>query len=345
MSFTAVMGALGAAGSFANAIGGLFKPSVKKQIKWQKEAQKELNEQAADLNYRYGEMSAQNAYNRQMEMYERSYQDNSYSAMRKQMEDAGLSAGLMYGNGGSGGGAGSMTGAPQGETGGATAGDAGMALSAAMQMEGIKTQRIAVAADAALKYAQVEKLEADTNRQQQIIDTEEFNKVLNQLRMKNAQDYADLEIDSRYFELYDKKLNHYYDMFKKTGQGKGWDKDLGNYDFEEGWEGKKLMNETAKIIEEMGEIKGRVDLMEFQKVLYEKQAYNYYMTAVAAMERNDIERAKTAIEKIVAEYGTGQRWNWKTVLDAVIGITGATSEGVKAAASYKGAKALKGARR
>ena len=71
--------------------------------KKQLEMQKELNEQAARLNYEYGEMAAENAYKRQLAMYERSYQDQSYSAMRKQMEDAGLSVGLMYGgNGGLG---------------------------------------------------------------------------------------------------------------------------------------------------------------------------------------------------------------------------------------------------
>ena len=59
-----------------------------------------------------------------MEMYERSYEDQSYSAMRQQVEDAGLSVGLMYGGNGSGGGQGSTVGAPQGATGGATSGQA-----------------------------------------------------------------------------------------------------------------------------------------------------------------------------------------------------------------------------
>ena len=96
----------------------------KKAIEAQKKAQMELNEQAAELNYQYGEKAAENAYNRQLAMYQRSYEDQSYKAMVGQMEDAGLSIGLMYGGNGSGGGAGAMSGAPKGDTGGAIAGQA-----------------------------------------------------------------------------------------------------------------------------------------------------------------------------------------------------------------------------
>ena len=104
--------------------------------------QKELNEQAAKLNYEYGEMAAENAYKRQLAMYERSYQDQSYSAMRKQVEDAGLSVGLMYGGSGSGGGQGEMSGAPQGATGGAQAGKAPTAVE--RQMANMQLSQLAL---------------------------------------------------------------------------------------------------------------------------------------------------------------------------------------------------------
>lgn len=132
----------------------LFNGSNRHQIKLQEEAQKRLNEQAAAVNYKYGERSAENAYQRQMKMYERSYEDQSYKAMRGQMEDAGLNVGLMYGGAGSGGGAGSMTGAPQGATGGAQAGNAAAMLSAAIEM-----QRLSM--DRGLATAQTEKLLAE----------------------------------------------------------------------------------------------------------------------------------------------------------------------------------------
>ena len=113
----------GISGGISSTVGGAFSGiGRKKREQRQLKMQKELNEQVAQLNYDYGEKSAENAYARQMEMYERSYEDQSYSAMRQQMEDAGLSVGLMYGGNGSGGGQGSTVGAPQGATGGATSG-------------------------------------------------------------------------------------------------------------------------------------------------------------------------------------------------------------------------------
>ena len=73
-------------------------------------------ENAAKINYKYGEMAAENAFERQQVLYNRTYQDQSYANKVAQMDAAGLSPGLMYGGGGaSGGGAGSTTGAPWGQ--------------------------------------------------------------------------------------------------------------------------------------------------------------------------------------------------------------------------------------
>ena len=127
-----------------------------KAIEAQKEAQMALNEQAAKLNYLYGERAAENAYNRQLAMYQRSYEDQSYKAMVNQMEDAGLSVGLMYGGNGSGGGAGAMSGAPKGDTGGAIAGQAANAA-ALMEVENqrrsLALQQASMAKDIQLKDA------------------------------------------------------------------------------------------------------------------------------------------------------------------------------------------------
>ena len=90
--------------------------------KKQMEQQKEMVENAAKINYKYGEMAAENAFERQQVLYNRTYQDQSYANQVAQMDAAGLSPGLMYGKGGAGGGgAGSTTGAPMGATGAAGA--------------------------------------------------------------------------------------------------------------------------------------------------------------------------------------------------------------------------------
>ena len=87
--------------------------------------QKEMAENAAKINYKYGEMAAENAFERQQVLYNRTYQDQSYANQVAQMDAAGLSPGLMYGKGDAGGGgSGSTTGAPMGATGAAGAGSA-----------------------------------------------------------------------------------------------------------------------------------------------------------------------------------------------------------------------------
>lgn len=139
----------------------------RKAIEAQKNAQKELNEQAASLNYEYGEKAAENAYQRQLAMYQRSYEDQSYGAMVNQMEDAGLSVGLMYGGNGSGGGAGAMSGAPKGDTGGAIAGQATSAA-ALMEIENqrksLALQQASMAKDIQLKDAEIELKEKEADK-------------------------------------------------------------------------------------------------------------------------------------------------------------------------------------
>lgn len=159
----------GLSSGLSGAVSGLFGGiGYGKRLKKQVNAQKQLNEQAAQLNYEYGEKAAENAYRRQMEMYERSYQDQSYSAMRKQMEDAGLSIGLMYGGGGNGGAGGATTGAPQGETGGAEAGRADSPAAqqtAAIQQAQLGLGLVSMKKDLAIKDAQINEINATAARQ------------------------------------------------------------------------------------------------------------------------------------------------------------------------------------
>lgn len=139
----------------------------RKAIETQKNAQKELNEQAAELNYEYGEKAAENAYERQLAMYQRSYEDQSYKAMVKQLEEAGLSVGLMYGGSGSGGGAGAMSGAPKADTGGAIAGQAANAaalMEVENQRKSLALQQASMAKDIQLKDAEIELKEKEADK-------------------------------------------------------------------------------------------------------------------------------------------------------------------------------------
>lgn len=130
--------------------------------------QKEMVENAARINYKYGEMAARNAFERQQVLYNRTYQDQSYANKVAQMDAAGLSPGLMYGGGGaSGGGAGSTTGAPMGATGAAGAGaaaDPNAQLQALMSLRQVRMSERKNEAEINLLNTQAKALEAEAGK-------------------------------------------------------------------------------------------------------------------------------------------------------------------------------------
>lgn len=140
--------------------------------------QKEMAENAAKINYKYGEMAAENAFERQQVLYDRTYQDQSYANQVAQMDAAGLSPGLMYGKGGAGGGgAGSTTGAPMGATGAVGAGaaaDPNARLQALMSLRQVRMSERKNEAEINLLNTQSEALKAqagkDKEETQSIVD-------------------------------------------------------------------------------------------------------------------------------------------------------------------------------
>lgn len=153
-------GIIGDASSILNVLG----IGRKRQIR----QQKEMVENAAKINYKYGEMAAENAFERQQVLYDRTYQDQSYANQVAQMDAAGLSPGLMYGKGGAGGGgAGSTTGAPMGATGAAGAGvaaDPNAQLQALMSLRQVRMIERKNEAEINLLNTQAEALEAEAGK-------------------------------------------------------------------------------------------------------------------------------------------------------------------------------------
>lgn len=137
--------------------------------------QKEMVENAAKINYKYGEMAAENAFERQQVLYDRTYQDQSYTNQVAQMDAAGLSPGLMYGKGGAGGGgAGSTTGAPMGATGAVGAGsaaDPNMKLQALMSLRQVRMSERKNEAEINLLNTQADALKAETGKNQEETQT------------------------------------------------------------------------------------------------------------------------------------------------------------------------------
>lgn len=140
--------------------------------------QKEMAENAAKINYKYGEMAAENAFERQQVLYNRTYQDQSYANQVAQMDAAGLSPSLMYSKGGAGGGgAGSTTGAPMGATGAVGAGaaaDPNTRLQALMSLRQVRMSERKNEAEINLLNTQSEALKAEAakNREETTSITE-----------------------------------------------------------------------------------------------------------------------------------------------------------------------------
>lgn len=79
-------------------LGGLFKKNknnFKNQQKLMQQAW-EYEKEGMGLQYNYGQQAADAEYKRNLQMWK----DTNFGAQRAEMEDAGLSVGLMYGNGG-----------------------------------------------------------------------------------------------------------------------------------------------------------------------------------------------------------------------------------------------------
>lgn len=136
--------------------------------KKQMQQQKEMVENAARINYKYGEMAAENAFERQQVLYNRTYQDQSYANQVAQMDAAGLSPALMYGKGGAGGGgAGSTTGAPMGATGATGAGaaaDPNAQLQALMSLRQVRMSERKNEAEINLLNTQADALKAEAGK-------------------------------------------------------------------------------------------------------------------------------------------------------------------------------------
>lgn len=337
----------GLASGISGVVGGLFGGiGAKKRMKRQVDAQKELNEQAAKLNYEYGEKAAENAYKRQMEMYERSYQDQSYAAMRGQMEDAGLSVGLMYGGGGSGGAGGATTGAPQGETGGAEAGRADGA--AAQQMAAIQQAQmglglVSMKKDLAMKDAQIEEINAAAAKQREEAAHIAEQKIT-EMQMRPI----------RYRELFEKGKGEYIrnleSYFEDAMEG-GENDRLDAYD--------DMFGEHSIIGRRLKTRQGTQDVLNTQAQIYERQqnaeaakalaALNtekkkyVYMEALAAAKNADAHMLEARSKELATLFETGEYTNWKTWADyAAQGAQMLTDIAGRIIGFKAGAKALRG---
>lgn len=315
-------------GSIGAATGGLLGGiGRKKRERRQVDLQKELNENAAELNYKYGEMSADQAFRRQMEMYERTYQDESPENRVKQLEDAGLSVGLMYGGGQGTGGMGQATTAPQGSgASGQAGGQAAKATEQEManiQRQGIALQAAKVASEIDLNKAAAEEKRAgaenlgetaETTRQARQNFIEElkqrgFSQWLQNIERANTYDTDRRnEKESNFFE------NETYGTVEiKT-------KSLLS---------EKQAAEIAKIWSETTKNQNAARMTQAITNLTDEKTKGYWQELLNATMMAKAEETKAAAMKLSAEFNTGEYTNWKTWVDTAKGIIGAIGGAVK----------------
>lgn len=317
----------------------------RKAIEAQKNAQKELNEQAASLNYEYGEKAAENAYQRQLAMYQRSYEDQSYKAMVKQMEDAGLSVGLMYGGNGSGGGAGAMSGAPKADTGGAIAGQAANAA-ALMEVENqrrsLALQQASMAKDIQLKDAEIELKEKEADKAgKEALYTEALTETEDILRNAKA-----------HREFWEGRLSWVENLRKQfedlttpseDGELNATEEMYGNYEIISKAIGTASKAASVlKVIAETGTEEQRKVAVAAEATLTKEKAKGYWKELEAAIKNADSQAIVAAATKLNAEtnrmdteHKYGVKMTAKQWIELGIGVTGAIAGTIGAGALIK----------
>lgn len=104
----------------------------------------------ADYDYELGEKQAENAYQRQLEFWNKTNEYNTPANQRARLEAAGLNPALMYGSGSGSNTAGYMSGATQGSKAGGSAYNPRISLGEAV--------------NAAMQVAQIRNIDADTQK-------------------------------------------------------------------------------------------------------------------------------------------------------------------------------------
>lgn len=323
----------GLASGISGAVSGIFGGiGAKKRLKRQVDAQKQLNEQAAKLNYEYGEKAAENAYQRQMEMYERSYKDQSYSAMRQQMEDAGLSVGLMYGGGSPGGAGGATTGAPQGETGGAEAGRADSPAAqqaAAMQQAQLGLGLVSMKKDLAIKDAQVEEInataeakraEAANLTEQKITTMQSRDALIQKLIQEGMKDFIS-NVQNKWKSFAGRDWGGIPGEVNKYGE----ENELyGFYGIaENSYVNEEQAMTIAKGIAETNEANANGEAAKALADLNNQRANGYWQELLNATMHANADAVRAAAAKLSAEFETGKYTNWKTWADLAKSAIGA----------------------
>lgn len=276
-------------------------------LKEQESAQSRLNQENAELGYNYGEMSAGNAHNRQLQLYNMQKEDQSAEAQIEDLKKAGLSIGLLYGGGGAGGTGGGSTKGAQGDGAGAL----GTQAPNYLEVEAAKQQRKLADAELArtvnessLIKAERDKLEAETRK----IDEER----------KTSEELTPVQKALLEQEGVSKWIDNARKNYENSG-GNQTERRTPKHVEEHGLFGILNIGEEGQFnrrqAAEIGEIVSNTELNNEKKKGYWQELLN-------ATAREETEKAKAAAIKLAAEWSTGEYTNWKTWTEAANNAVG-----------------------
>lgn len=291
------MSIIGAAIAGAVALGSAIYGSAKakKAAKRQEESQMAINKQNAQLNFEYGEMAADNAQER-----------GSLVNQMNDINEAGLSPGLIYGGAGAGGSGAQGSGA-RGQSSEAADWIGAMEVALNAKMVGAETARIA--AETSLIKEKREQMQAETERTKEETDTsKELTPIQKELlRQQGISEWID----------------NLRKEFENEGQTDRWSYNevLGeetNIRQEGTWNEEK----TTQIAKAVSETELNT---EKKKMLWNE--------LVNATKNADANATQAAAVKLAAEWSTGEYTNWKTwtneAKEAVKGIADIIAKGKK----------------
>lgn len=282
MSIVAAAGAAAAGGignTVVQQIGG------KKKQKRAYELQSKLNRETAELNYQYGEMAADSAHGRTLDIYQRQKEDTSYKAQVQDALEAGLSPSI-FGNQGAGGG--------QGGGGAQGSGARGIQPADVAALEGVANERRALSIEGAKAAAETARVYAEAKKTKAEIKNIEADTKKKEEETSTSQELTPLQADLLKSEAV------------KNWQENGAFTDKNAVEIAEAWsrvaknESDIELNETAKEVNmAMAELN-----TEKKKALWKE-----LMIAQQNANSNEIQAKSVAL---AAEHGTGKLGNWKS---------------------------------
>lgn len=284
-------------------------------------AKKEL----AEHQYQLNEKAAENAFLRTKEMNEITYNQQSYENQRRQMENAGLSVGLMYGGGaGGGGGAGSTT--PQ-----AAGGAAPQSATAGADMFALSLEMRRADAEVRKAEAEAKKAEAEAKNTDQRTD---FEKELKPILKENQRQ----EGLNQWLANVGQKYAIENGITEEEYHNSVYDEDL-KYN-PESHAAQMSMAERLDAMAAVYEKIGKANEAEAATVLKGEEARWYFQTEVVpSLAKGDLDRAEAYAKRIAS----GEEANWKSIIEVGLDVINTGVNAANAAARWKiGTKIIDG---